>query len=95
MTARASLPADVPISFFKHYRATASSPDPETGPGPFTCINRQDSSSTSWSGDGETPNDGQVYYYLVTAQTAGGDESTAGAASDGTLRVVDTASPCD
>lgn len=82
----------VGVRFYKHYRATQSSP--ESGPGPFTCVNQQSSASLSWSGDGETPLGGQVYYYLVTGQSLSGEESTAGASSGGTLRVVDTDSPC-
>ena len=85
--------SDNPVRFFKTYRATAS--DPETGPGPFLCIHRQASNSTEWTGgDPDTPAGDQVFYYLVTGQNVAGDETVAGAQSDGTLRVVDTVTPC-
>jgi len=86
--------SDNPVRFFKTYRATASVPG--IGPGPFSCIHIQSSNSTSWSGgDPQTPASEQVFYYLVTGQNIGGEETVAGAGSDGTLRIVDTASPCN
>ena len=84
--------SDNPIRFFRTYRATAS--DPETGPGPFTCIHRQTTVTTWAGGDPGTPVGGQVFYYLVTGENVAGDETVAGAGSDGNLRVVDTVTPC-
>lgn len=68
--------------------------------GTFTCIKRVLESVCAhgvctWvGGDPSIPAAGQVAYYLVTAQTASGEESTAGARSDGVLRSVDTSSIC-
>jgi len=86
--------SSVPTRFYKIYRADQSVPG--SGPGPFNCIHSQTSSSETWAGgDPDTPLSGQTYYYLMTAQNTDLVESTAGAASNGTLRVVDTGSPCN
>jgi glucose/arabinose dehydrogenase len=75
------------VHLHKVYRADG---DPT---GPFACVHI--GTASSWvGGDPETPGPDQVFYYLITAQTAAGGESTAGARSDGTLRTVDTASSC-
>jgi glucose/arabinose dehydrogenase len=75
------------VRFFKVYRSD-NSPT-----GPFTCVHT--GTTVSWiGGDPDDPNPDEVFYYLITGQTVSGEESTAGAASDGTLRTVDTASIC-
>jgi len=86
----------VPTRFYKIYRADQFVPD--SGPGPFNCIHSQAAASETWAGgDPDTPLAGQTFYYLMTALNSDvpAVESTAGAASDGTLRVVDTGSPCN
>jgi glucose/arabinose dehydrogenase len=70
------------LRFFKIYRGDART-------GPFLCIHKQLSTTTAWAGDPDTPSPGDVFYYLATSQDAALNETTAGAASDGTLRVVD------
>jgi hypothetical protein len=76
-----------------------------TGPqGPFNCIGRIQAStctgSCTWTGDPTVPNANEVFYYLITATGANqpptnqAGETTAGAQSDGTLRVVNTAGGC-
>lgn len=90
------LPAssDVPTRFYKVYRADTFVPG--AGPGPFLCIHSQLAGPPTWAGgDLDTPTAGQVFYYLLTAQNSSMEESTAGTASDGTLRVVDTEGPCN
>jgi len=82
-----------PTRFYKIYRADNVTVD---GPDPFVCVHTQSTSSTVWAGgDLSTPLSGEAFYYLVTGQNASLDESTAGTASNGTLRIVDTASPCN
>jgi len=65
--------------------------------GPFTCMARilanTCGAQCTWLGDATVPAPDQAFYYLITATGTGG-ETTAGAASSGTLRVVDTTSPC-
>jgi hypothetical protein len=48
---------------------------------------------TTW-GETQDPATGQVFYYLVAAQNADVEETVPGVRSDGTPRVVDTASSC-
>jgi len=82
--------SDMTTRNYRVYRAVDS--DPVDGPGPFVCI--RSSSVPSWIGDGDTPDPAQVYYYLTTGRNNEIEETTAGAASDGTLRVVDSAGGC-
>lgn len=86
--------SDVPVRFYKVYRADTTAPG--SGPGPFVCVQQNSgASATTWiGGDPDVPFEGQVFYYLVTGQNVDLQESTAGARSDGTLRVVDTVTPC-
>jgi hypothetical protein len=86
--------SSVPTRFYRIYRADQFLPG--SGPGPFDCIHSQTASSETWAGgDLDTPLSGQTFYYLLTARNTDQVDSTAGAASDGTLRVVDTGGSCN
>jgi glucose/arabinose dehydrogenase len=52
------------------------------------------SPTPSWTGDTEVPGDGAVFFYLVTAVNAAGEETSPGKASDGTARSVDSGTNC-
>jgi glucose/arabinose dehydrogenase len=76
-----------PLTSYKVYRADD---DPA---GTFECV--QQTSDNSWlDGDAESPLADGVFFYLVTALNAQGQETRPGIRSDGTPRVVDTASVC-
>ena len=82
--------SDVAVRFYRVYRADTSTPG--VGPSPFVCIHRQLSFGAAWAGgDTEVPDSGQVFYYLIVGENLAGDLSTGGAASDGTLHVLDPA----
>jgi glucose/arabinose dehydrogenase len=75
-----------PISSYKVYR----SGNPE---GTFACVH--EGAGNTWSGgDPETPDPGEVYHYIVTAQGGTGEETRPGSHSDGTARDVDFSSSC-
>ncbi len=76
-----------PITSYRVYRS-------ESGPaGTFNCVHQ--STVPIWAGgDPDDPSADQVYYYLITARLASGEESRPGYASDGTPRVVNTSSVC-
>ncbi|MCP3980076.1 MAG: PQQ-dependent sugar dehydrogenase [bacterium] len=77
-----------PIAAYKIYRSDG---DPT---GPFDCL--LETAGTNWAGgDPQQPGAGDVFFYLVTARNAAGEESRAGNRSDGNPRVVDTASVCN
>ena len=75
------------VASYQVYRSTS-------GPtGPFACVRL--GATPAWpEGDPDVPAPGGVFYYLVTGRTVSGVESTAGATSSGSLRVVDTGSTC-
>jgi len=76
-----------PIASYKLYRSV----DDPTGP--FTCVH--ESAENTWAGgDPAQPLTGGVFYYLITALDAAGQETRPGNGSDGTPRTVDTASVC-
>jgi glucose/arabinose dehydrogenase len=83
--------SDVPTRVYKIYRADTYVPG--TGPTGFQCEALVLSDTTSWQ-DPETPLGNQVFYYLVAAQNGDLDETIPGMQSNGTPRVVDTASSC-
>jgi len=75
------------IASYKVYR---SDDDPT---GLFTCVH--ESPENTWAGgDPDRPLVSGVYYYLVTALNAAGQETRPGNWSDGTPRTVDTSSVC-
>jgi hypothetical protein len=75
-----------PVAAYKVYRSSS----PTTG---FTCVHQEP--SNAWpGGDPESPPARGIFYYLVTAVSATGEESRAGKASNGVPRVVDTLSAC-
>jgi glucose/arabinose dehydrogenase len=74
-----------PTTEYRVYRSPAPT-------GPFDCVKR--AIIPRWTGgDPAVPASGEAFYYLVTARHAT-EETTAGARSDGTLRVVNTGSTC-
>lgn len=76
-----------PIVNYKVYRSDG------IPTGPFDCVHQ--GPTTVWvGGDPDMPLDEQVFYYLVTALNAAGEETRPGNQSDGTPRVVNTASVC-
>jgi glucose/arabinose dehydrogenase len=78
------------VSLVQRYRVYRSIGGPT---GPFDC--RHLATTSAWiGGEPDLPAADQVFYYLITARSAAGVESTAGARSDGTLRTVNTGSVC-
>ena len=76
--------SEIPVSRYKVYRADEAT-------GVFDC---QAFTTTPTYDDLDDPLSGEVFYYLITALDTGFVESTAGADSNGDVRVVDTASSC-
>jgi glucose/arabinose dehydrogenase len=76
-----------PITNYRVYRSVGNPA------GTFSCVHQ--SVTPSWTGgDPETPMDNEVFYYLLTAENATGEETRPGNQSDGTPRVVDVQSAC-
>ena len=76
--------SDIPVGRYKVYRA-------DDATGTFDCLAAV---TTPTYDDTAEPLSNGVFYYLIAALDSSFVESTAGADSDGNVRVVDTASSC-
>src|SRR5437867_375043 len=75
-----------PIANYKVYRSGSPT-------GVFNCVHQ--GPTNSWAGgDPAVPAPGGVFYYLITAVNADGEEARPGNRSDGTPRTVNTSSSC-
>ena len=66
----------------------------DDGPsGSFVCVH--EGPQNVWAGgDPQVPDDDQVFFYLVTALDAAGEQTRAGNWSDGTPRTLNIVLPC-
>jgi len=75
-----------PITSYKIYRSGSRA-------GTFVCVH--ESPGNSWiGGDPAEPNDGEVFYYVVTALNGSGEQTRPGNRSNGTPRNVNFGSAC-